>query len=107
MPQTAGKIAADKADHGAHGEKLLVSGDRLSLRLWKASPSDGGDEPYRAGHESLGYVVSGRARLEIEGQEIRLEPGDSWLVPEGARHRYRIDEPFTAVEATANDGPGG
>jgi mannose-6-phosphate isomerase-like protein (cupin superfamily) len=32
---------------------------------------------------------------------VRLEPGDSWLVPAGARHCYRIMEPLTAIEATA------
>ncbi len=32
---------------------------------------------------------------------MRLEPGDSWLVPAGAEHTYRILETFTAVEATS------
>ncbi|WP_335645598.1 cupin domain-containing protein [Microvirga ossetica] len=48
-----------------------------------------------------GYVISGRAELEIEGQTVRLEPGDSWVVPAGAEHTYRILETFTAVEAMA------
>jgi hypothetical protein len=26
--------------------------------------------------------------------------GDSWVVPKGASHSYKILEPFTAVEAT-------
>jgi quercetin dioxygenase-like cupin family protein len=39
--------------------------------------------------------------LTVEGQTIKLEPGDSWLVPEGAEHSYRVLEAFTAVEATA------
>jgi len=46
-------------------------------------------------------VIRGRAELEIEDQKIKLEPGDCWVVPKGARHRYHILEPFTAVEATA------
>lgn len=46
-------------------------------------------------------MISGRAELELEGQTVRLEPGDSWLVPANAEHSYRILEPFTAVEATA------
>ena len=46
-------------------------------------------------------VISGRAELELEGQKLILEPGDSWLVPPDAEHSYRILEPFTAVEATA------
>ena len=29
-----------------------------------------------------------------------LESGNSWVVPEGASHSYKILEPFTAVEAT-------
>jgi quercetin dioxygenase-like cupin family protein len=31
---------------------------------------------------------------------VLLNPGDSWLVPRGAAHTYRILEPFTAVEVT-------
>lgn len=32
--------------------------------------------------------------------ELLLEPGNSWVVPKGANHTYKILEPFTAVEAT-------
>lgn len=32
---------------------------------------------------------------------MRLQPGDSWLVPKGARHHYRVIERFEAVEATS------
>jgi len=31
---------------------------------------------------------------------ILLNPGDSWIVPRGAEHSYKILETFTAVEAT-------
>jgi hypothetical protein len=31
---------------------------------------------------------------------VLLEAGDSWSVPRGASHSYKIVEPFTAVEAT-------
>ena len=57
--------------------------------------------PARRSYETVGFVVSGRAELVVEGQTLTLEPGDSWLVPEGAEHSYRILETFTAVEATA------
>jgi quercetin dioxygenase-like cupin family protein len=49
----------------------------------------------------VGFVISGTAELEIEGQTVSLVAGDSWLVPEGASHRYNILERFTAVEATS------
>jgi glyoxylate utilization-related uncharacterized protein len=49
----------------------------------------------------VGYVISGSARLDLEGQTLNLKAGDSWLVPAGAMHQYTILEPFSAVEATA------
>jgi quercetin dioxygenase-like cupin family protein len=52
-------------------------------------------------YETVGYVISGRAELHLEGQMVLLEPGDSWVVPKGALHGYRILEPFTALEATS------
>lgn len=32
---------------------------------------------------------------------MKLDPGDSWVVNAGVRHRYRVIEPFTAIEATS------
>ncbi len=55
----------------------------------------------RRDYETVGYVIAGHAELHLEGQTIFLRPGDSWLVPKGAEHRYRIVETFTAIEATA------
>jgi len=46
-------------------------------------------------------VIGGHAELEIEGQTLKLEPGDSWVVPKGSEHKYRILDEFTAIEATA------
>ena len=37
----------------------------------------------------------------MEGQTVLLEKGDSWIVPKGSRHTYKIPETFTAVEATS------
>jgi quercetin dioxygenase-like cupin family protein len=50
---------------------------------------------------NVGYVISGRATLDLEGQTLNLKDGDSWLVPAGAMHQYKILERFTAVEATS------
>ncbi len=52
-------------------------------------------------YEMVRYLIKGRAELRIGGQMVLLEPGDSWVVPEGASHVYKILEPFTAVEATS------
>jgi quercetin dioxygenase-like cupin family protein len=95
------KVNARYSPRGRSGQKYLASGVKLSMRLWEqehpGKPKSVTQRPY----ETIGYVVSGRAELEIEGQTVTLAPGDSWVVPKGSRHRYNILEPFTAVEATS------
>jgi quercetin dioxygenase-like cupin family protein len=88
---------------GEDGQVYLASGKRVSMRLWrKEQPADAAvKEPSRREYETVGYVISGRAELTSEGQTVRLEPGDSWVVPAGAAHSYRVLQAFTAVEATA------
>jgi mannose-6-phosphate isomerase-like protein (cupin superfamily) len=97
---TVKKVSSQTSPRGDMGQTYLVSGRRVSMRLWrneepKSTPATERD------YETVGYVISGRAELDLEGQMVRLEPGDSWLVPPGARHSYRILEPLTAVEATS------
>ncbi|MCA6124405.1 cupin domain-containing protein [Bradyrhizobium sp. WSM 1704] len=97
---TVKKVSERSSPAGAMGQTYLVSGNRVAMRLWRdEQPHD--KESARRDYETVGYVISGRAELTLEGQVIRLGPGDSWLVPAQSEHRYRIIEPFTAVEATA------
>jgi len=71
------------------------------MRLWEnEEPKEPKPESQRE-YETVGYVISGRAELHLEGQMVLLEPGNSWVVPAGASHTYRILESFTAVEATS------
>lgn len=98
---TVKKVQSSRSPKGEQGQKYLVSGKRVSMRLWEdEAPTDDKPEAVRD-YETVGYVIKGRAELHLEGQLIRLEPGDSWLVPKGARHTYKILESFTALEATA------
>lgn len=98
---TVKKVSSAYSPKGEQGQVYLASGKRVSMRLWRdEEPTE--DKPmHRREYELVGYVVSGRAELVIEGQTVKLEPGDSWVVPAGAEHTYRILETFTAVEATA------
>ncbi len=98
---TAKKVSAAAAPKGDMGQVHLASGKRLSMRLWRDEPPGADKPPAKRDYETVGYVLAGKAELVVEGQTLRLEPGDSWLVPAGAEHTYRILEPFTAVEATA------
>jgi quercetin dioxygenase-like cupin family protein len=99
MDSTIKKVVSAFSPRGEMGEICLVSGKGVSMRLWREGPVEGTET--RRAYETVGYVIKGRAELEVEGQTIRLEAGDSWLVPKHARHRYRILEPFEAIEATS------
>jgi len=94
------KVNAAFSPRGDMRQKYLASGVTLAMRLWeREAPGEPAPEVARD-YETVGYVIAGCAELTIEGQTVRLEPGDSWVVPRGSVHAYRIVEPFTAVEAT-------
>lgn len=97
---TVTKIDSRHSPVGQMGQKYLASGVNVAMRLWDEEPSEGKVES-RRDYETVGYVIEGRAELWLEGQTVKLEPGDSWVVPKGAEHRYRILERFKAVEATS------
>lgn len=95
------KVSSAHSPRGEMGQKYLADGKAVSMRMWEEEqPSEPKPEAARD-YETVGYVVSGRARLNLEGQQVDLEPGDSWVVPRGAHHTYEILESFTAVEATS------
>lgn len=97
---TVMKVDSTHSPRGDMGQIYLASGKNLAMRLWK-DERPGDDKPAKArDYETVGYVISGRAELHSEGQVIKLEPGNSWVVPQGASHTYKILEAFTAVEAT-------
>ena len=94
------KVNARFSPRGEMGQKYFASGVNVSMRLWDdEGPSEPKPEARRE-YETVGYVIAGRAELHIEGQMELLEPGDSWVVPRGSSHTYRVLESFTAVEAT-------
>lgn len=95
------KIDSANSPKGKMGQKYLASGKSISMRLWEDEQPGDPKEPAEREYETVGYVLTGRAELHIEGQTILLEPGNSWVVPKGASHTYKILEPFTAVEATS------
>ena len=97
---TAKKVSSDSLPTGEMGQKYLVAGKNVAMRLWQnEQPSE--DKPKQSReYETVGYVISGKAELYLEDEVIQLESGDSWLVPQGAKHTYKIIESFTAIEAT-------
>ena len=98
---TIKKVEASSSPRGEMGQKYLVAGKRVSMRLWIDEPGGKLKASTARNYETVGYVISGSARLDLEGQTLNLKAGDLWLVPAGAMHQYTIINPFTAVEATA------
>ena len=99
---TVKKVSAPASPRGEMGQVYLVSGKRVSMRLWRDEPPQGDEKRSTAReYETVGYVIKGKAELHTEGQVVLLEEGNSWVVPKGARHTYKILESFTAVEATS------
>jgi len=95
------KVSSAHAPKGPAGQRYLASGVHVSMRLWeREDPAEDQAESVRE-YETIGFVIEGKAELYIEGQRVLLEPGDSWVVPIGAKHRYKILAPFTAIEVTS------
>jgi len=96
------KVQSSTSPHGKMGQKYLCTGKNIEMRIWEDIKSEQkSSQPTLRAYETVGYVIKGRAELHLEGQLIILNPGDSWLVPKGATHYYKILEDFTAVEATS------
>jgi len=95
------KVSSKYSPKGEMGQKYLASGVRLSMRIWEDEPVGEPRSESERDYETVGFVISGQAELYLEGQTVLLQPGDSWVVPKGSRHAYRIIDNFTAVEATS------
>jgi quercetin dioxygenase-like cupin family protein len=98
---TITKVDSTHSPRGKMGQKYLASGKSLSMRMWLDEPPADPQPEHRRDYETVGFVIAGKAELHLEGQTVHLKAGDSWVVPKGAAHTYRILETFTAVEATA------
>ncbi len=94
------KVDGKHSPKGPDGQVYLATGKNIAMRMWRDVAPGAEEPPVRRDYDCAGYAISGRAELRSEGQVITLGAGDSWIVPRGAEHSYRIIEAFTAVEAT-------
>ena len=49
-------------------------------------------------HESICYLVKGRVRVVIAGEEFIAEPGDTWIHPAGVPHYHEALEDSVQIE---------
>lgn len=97
---TVMKVDSAYSPTGKLGQKYLATGKSIAMRLWDETGTEHKEQNVARDYETVGYVIEGSAELEVEGQKLLLNAGDSWVVPKGAKHTYHIKEHFKAVEAT-------
>ena len=73
-----------------HGQKTLMAGFHLA--------KDSLLPPHSHPHEQTGYLVSGRMRMTIDGEQLDATAGASWCIPAEALHGAEILEDAVAIE---------
>ncbi len=98
------EMEARRASGRPYREFLRVP--RLSCGIYSLAP---GAKDLQAPHDEdeVYYVVSGRARVRIEGAERTVGPGSVLYVPASAQHSFcEIEEDLTLLVFFASGGPG-
>lgn len=86
--------------------QVLLQGPNFTMRRFVMGPGGGMPEHTNAvEHEQ--YVLRGRARISIDGEEFEVRAGDVVFIPEGAPHWYRNvgeeDFEFLCIVPNKND----
>lgn len=103
-PATARVLRRKETEQGPLGDRQLVQGGRIGLRIWNVDRTD--DEADRSRpYEIAGYVIAGEILVVIDGSPHSLAEGDSFVIPADTRHRFRIHTPATVIEATSPPAP--
>lgn len=101
MEQHAETIAVrgDHAADGPEGEKTLVRGQKMRMRLWEGEPAGTKKPEHANDYEYVAYVIEGRIRATVDGHTFEVGTGDSYCVPAGSPYSLEILEDATVVEA--------
>lgn len=65
----------------------LLRTERQSLAEATLAPGQATRRHYHARSEEVYLLLEGGGRLEVDGEEREVGPGDAILIPPGARHR--------------------
>ena len=93
-------VRGEHAASGERGEKLLVNGARMGLRLWEREPAGTQKPEHSNPYEYVAYVLEGALRVTIAGHSFEARRGDSYCVPAETKYALEILEEATVVEAT-------
>lgn len=98
MSQMVTKAAdAQPREYSGVNFELLAVGEEsmVTKMLYEA-----GNEvrPHDHPHEQSGYVVSGRYRLVVAGEETIIEAGDSYAIPGDVEHELEVLESGEVID---------
>lgn len=96
-------VNEDNAKTGSMGQDYLACGEKVAMRVWNEPAGDQGESSSRD-YEIVGYLQQGELEVTIEGKKTHLITGDSWTIPQGASHQYKIVKDIVAIEATSPPG---
>lgn len=86
---TIKKVETDTSPKGEMGQRYLVAGKRVSMRLWIDEPGGKLKAPTSREYETVGYVISGSAKLDLEGQTLN----QAWRLVARASREQCINTP--------------
>ncbi len=81
---------------GVNFELLAVGEETMVTKMLYEAGSE--VRPHDHPNEQSGYVVSGRHRLVIEGEETIIEAGDSYVIPGGVEHELEVLESGEVID---------
>ena len=64
-----------------------ANAQRLSLAEATIAPDGGSREHYHRQMEEVYYLLQGQARLTVDDETCVVRPGDTVVIPSGARHK--------------------
>jgi len=79
--------------------KLLAGGEKGNLQHYRIEPGAAVPEDTHE-NEQIGYLLQGTKVFVVDGEEMVIEPGDSYAIPAGVPHESKNpgDVPVIGVE---------
>ncbi len=78
-----------EAGKGVRMELLAWGNTVMEPHLFRIAPEAGSGDPYTHEGEEFIYVLQGDLEITVEGENYRLEPGDSFYFESATPHRWK------------------
>ena len=93
---TKAEDAQPREYSGVHFDLLAVGEETMVTMMHFEAGND--VPPHDHPVEQSGYVISGRHRLIVDGEETVIEAGDSYTIPKGVEHAVEVLESGDVID---------